>query len=55
VNTGDPWPDLNEAEWRVREMQRKLHQWAISDPDRCFDDLYNLSATRRSSSWRGVG
>ena len=42
MNTGDPWPDLNEAEWRVREMQRKLHQWAISDPDRCFDDLYNL-------------
>ena len=23
-------------------MQTKLHQWAISDPDRCFDDLYNL-------------
>jgi RNA-directed DNA polymerase len=42
VNTGDPWPDLDEAEWRVREMQRKLHHWAISDPDRRFDDLYNL-------------
>src|ERR1019366_1270498 len=23
-------------------MQMKLHQWAISDPDRRFDDLYNL-------------
>jgi len=23
-------------------MQTKLHQWAISDPGRCFDDLYNL-------------
>jgi RNA-directed DNA polymerase len=42
VNTGDLWPDLDEAELRVHEMQTKLHQWAISDPDRCFDDLYNL-------------
>jgi RNA-directed DNA polymerase len=42
VNTGDPWPDLDEAELRVHELQKKLHQWAISDPDRCFDDLYNL-------------
>jgi RNA-directed DNA polymerase len=23
-------------------MQTKLHQWAVSDPDRCFDDLFNL-------------
>jgi RNA-directed DNA polymerase len=23
-------------------MQTKLHQWAISDPGRCFDDLFNL-------------
>jgi RNA-directed DNA polymerase len=42
VNTGDPWPDLYEAELRVLVMQRKLHQWAISDPGRCFDDLFNL-------------
>src|SRR5271168_2018147 len=42
VNTGALWPDLDEAEWRVHAMQTKLHQWAISDPDRCFDDLYNL-------------
>jgi RNA-directed DNA polymerase len=42
VNTGDLWPDLDEAELRVHEMQTKLHQWAISDPGRCFDDLYNL-------------
>jgi hypothetical protein len=42
VNIGDPWPDLDEAELRVHAMQTKLHQWAISDPDRCFDDLYNL-------------
>jgi len=42
VNIGEPWPDLDEAELRVHAMQTKLHQWAISDPDRCFDDLYNL-------------
>ena len=42
MNTGDPWPDLDEAELRVHEMQTKLHQWAISDPGRRFDDLYNL-------------
>jgi len=42
VNIGDPWPDLAEAEQRVLAMQTKLHQWAISDPDRRFDDLFNL-------------
>jgi RNA-directed DNA polymerase len=42
VNIGEPWPDLDEAELRVHAMQTKLHQWAISDPDRRFDDLYNL-------------
>jgi len=42
VNTGARWPSLQEAESRVLAMQTKLHQWAISDPDRRFDDLYNL-------------
>jgi RNA-directed DNA polymerase len=42
VNTGARWPSLNEAEPQVLAMQTKLHQWAISDPDRRFDDLYNL-------------
>jgi RNA-directed DNA polymerase len=42
VNTGASWPDLDEAERRVHEMQSKLHQWAGSDPARQFDDLYNL-------------
>jgi hypothetical protein len=42
VNTGASWPCLEEAEPRVLAMQMKLHQWAISDPDRCFDDLFNL-------------
>jgi RNA-directed DNA polymerase len=42
VNTGAPWPDLDEAESRVLAMQTKLHQWAVTDPDRRFDDLANL-------------
>jgi RNA-directed DNA polymerase len=44
VNIGAPWPSLSEAEHRVLAMQRKLHQWAHVDPDRRFDDLYNLVA-----------
>jgi RNA-directed DNA polymerase len=42
VNTGAPWPDLDEAGRRVLAMQRKLHHWAAGDPGRRFDDLYNL-------------
>jgi RNA-directed DNA polymerase len=42
VNIGDPWPDLFEAEQRVLGMQTKLHQWAMADPGRRFDDLANL-------------
>ena len=42
MNTGARWPSLDEAEPQVLAMQTKLHQWAISDPDRRFDDLYNL-------------
>ena len=42
MNTGAPWPDLDEAEWRVLGIQAKLHQWAINDPTRRFDDLFNL-------------
>ena len=42
MNTDAPWPDLDEAEARVLGMQTKLHQWATDDPDRRFDDLFNL-------------
>jgi len=42
VNIGAPWPDLDEAEHRVLVMQTKLHQWAMADPGRRFDDLANL-------------
>jgi RNA-directed DNA polymerase len=42
VNTGAPWPSPREAEARVLGIQTKLHRWATDDPDRRFDDLYNL-------------
>ena len=42
MNTGAPWPGPVEAESRVLAMQTKLHQWAMADSGRRFDDLYNL-------------
>lgn len=42
MNTGDPWPDFYQAEQRVLVMQTKLHQWAMAEPGRRFDDLFNL-------------
>ena len=42
MNTDDPWPDANAVRLRVLKIQTKLHQWASDDPDRRFDDLYNL-------------
>ena len=44
MNTDAPWPDLDEAEWRVLKIQAKLHQRAADDPTRRFDDLFNLVA-----------
>jgi RNA-directed DNA polymerase len=42
VNTIAPFPDAIEAWARVLKIQTKLHQWALDDPDRRFDDLWNL-------------
>ena len=42
MNIGAPWPDLDEARLRVHAMQTKLHRWAVGDPGRRFDDVYNL-------------
>ncbi len=42
MNTGEPFPDLYEAEYRVLVMQQKLHQWAMADRGRRFDDVFNL-------------
>jgi len=44
VNTDAPWPSLVEARARVLGIQTKLHRWASDDPDRGFDDLFNLVA-----------
>src|SRR6266508_1484107 len=42
VNTDVLWPERDWAESQVLRIQTKLHQWAIDDPDRRFDDLFNL-------------
>ncbi len=42
MNVGASWPDLDQAGLRVRQMQRKLHQWATEDSGHRFDDLFNL-------------
>jgi RNA-directed DNA polymerase len=42
VNAGASRPSAEEAATRVQEIQTKLHQWAKHDPQRRFDDLYNL-------------
>jgi RNA-directed DNA polymerase len=42
VNTDEPELTLYRAERRVREIQTKLHRWAVDEPHRRFDDLYNL-------------
>ena len=42
MNIGALLPTADEAEARVLEIQTKLHQWAVDDPNRRFDDLDNL-------------
>ena len=42
MNSGESWPDFDEAWLRVRWMQAKLHWRATRDPGRVFDDLHNL-------------
>jgi RNA-directed DNA polymerase len=42
VNTGAPWPSLDEARAWVLGIQTKLHRWATEDSSRRFDDLFNL-------------
>ncbi len=42
MNTAAPFPEAIEAWARVLKIQAKLHQWAIDDADRRFDDLWNL-------------
>lgn len=44
MNTDASWPSLVEAELRVLKIQTKLHQRAVDDAGRRFDDLFNLVA-----------
>src|SRR5712672_2196672 len=44
VNTSELELALCWAEPRVLEIQAKLHRWAVADPGRRFDDLFNLVA-----------
>ena len=41
VNAGGPALG-DEPRARVSGMQAKLHRWAVADPGRRFDDLFNL-------------
>jgi RNA-directed DNA polymerase len=41
VNTGGP-DESREPFVRVSGMQTKLHRWAVADPGRRFDDLFNF-------------
>jgi RNA-directed DNA polymerase len=42
VNTGAPFPSVDDARERVLHFQRKLHAWASNDAERRFHDLWNL-------------
>lgn len=46
VNTGAPQQPVDEAEARVLHVQRKLHKWATTDPQKRFGDLFNLVCDR---------
>jgi RNA-directed DNA polymerase len=56
VNVGAPWPTPEQAEARVLGIQAKLHRWATDDPNRRFDDLYNLVSDPAFlvAAWRRV-
>jgi RNA-directed DNA polymerase len=42
LNRDAPDTDLSEARAWVLHIQEKLHQWAKNDPNKRFDDLFNL-------------
>ena len=44
MNTDELESATYEAARRVLEIQTKLHRWAVDDPHRVFDDLFNLVA-----------
>jgi hypothetical protein len=42
LNGDAPHAGLAGLGVRVSEMQAKLHRWAVADPGRRFDDLFNF-------------
>jgi RNA-directed DNA polymerase len=42
LNSDAPPDELVGSVRRVSEMQAKLHRWAVADPGRRFDDLFNF-------------
>jgi RNA-directed DNA polymerase len=46
LNNDAPWPDLEQAQARVLDHQRKLHRWSKAEPARRFDDVFNLVCDR---------
>ncbi|HWI07530.1 MAG TPA: reverse transcriptase N-terminal domain-containing protein, partial [Solirubrobacteraceae bacterium] len=56
MNTGAPWPSVDQAEAQVLGIQRKLHKWAMDDQARRFDDLHNLVCDPATMlmAWRRV-
>ena len=55
MNIGAPWPDLEEAESRVRGMQSKLHQWAVATEPPLIGTNTGESRMRRESHVRFGG
>ncbi len=58
LNSGAPGQGPDGSWARVSEMQAKLHRWAVADPGRRFDDLFNFvhdPATLREAYWRVAG
>ena len=57
MNTGAPSLTPDQAEARVLGIQAKLHQWATDDPDRRFDERFNLVGDPAFLlvGWRRVG
>ena len=42
LNSDNLWLSLDEAKVKVLQVQQKLHRWSREDPEKRFDDLYNL-------------
>lgn len=56
LNSGNPWPTPEQAGQRVLDIQRKLHQWSRGDPEKRFNDLFNLVHDRATlrTAWERI-